>query len=50
MSEQQVYQCPECGMHYREESWAQACEDFCRRNKACSLDITKHAVENEAKA
>jgi hypothetical protein len=48
MSEQ-VFQCPECGLHYRDELNQQACEEFCRANKACSMEIAKQAVENEAR-
>jgi hypothetical protein len=50
MTQDNMYQCPECGMHYHDESWAQACEAFCKQNHACSLDIAMHAVENEAKS
>lgn len=49
MSEQ-IFQCPECGMHYRDETIAKACQEFCSKHKACSLDIAKHAIENEVKA
>jgi hypothetical protein len=50
MIESVTYQCQECSLHYREKSWAQACEAFCRRNHACSLDIAKHAIENEVRS
>jgi len=45
MSDQVVFQCPECGLHYRDQATAQACEEFCRANKTCSPDITKNSVE-----
>jgi hypothetical protein len=44
----QVFQCPGCGLHYRDQATAQACEEFCLANKACNLNITKHSIENEA--
>lgn len=44
----QMFQCPECRLHYRDEATMRACEAFCSANKACSLDIAKQAVENEA--
>jgi hypothetical protein len=48
MNQDDIFQCSECGMHYREKLWVEACEAFCKRNQACSLDIAQHAVENEA--
>jgi hypothetical protein len=43
----QVFQCPECGLHYRDQATAQACEAFCSQHKACNIDIAKSAIENE---
>ena len=40
------YVCPECGLAYREERWARACQEFCSQHQACSLEITRHAVES----
>ena len=42
-----VYQCPVCGLHYRNVRLAQACQKFCMENSACSLEITRAAVESE---
>lgn len=39
------YQCAICGIYYETREWAQKCEEFCRKNKSCSVEITKHAVE-----
>ena len=47
MSNQEIFQCPECGLHYRDKSLAKQCEEFCSKNKACSLEIAKNAVEYE---
>lgn len=44
-AEQEIYQCLVCGLHYRDEETAKECETYCRANKACSLEIAKHAVE-----
>ena len=41
-----TFQCPECGLHYHDENIAMACEEFCRANQACSMDIAKYAIEN----
>lgn len=45
--ENQVFQCQECGLHYRTENMAKKCQAFCKANKACSLEIAKKAVEYE---
>lgn len=45
MSNDKVFQCPECGLHYLDQATAKACEEFCRANRACNPDIAKKAVE-----
>lgn len=39
-----LYQCPECGLKYKEKEWAEKCERWCKKHKSCNLEITKHAV------
>ena len=39
------FQCEECYLYYKDKKWAEKCEDFCRKNKSCSLEITKYAVK-----
>ena len=39
------FQCEECGFYYKEKKWAQKCEDFCKKRKSCSIEITKHSVK-----
>jgi len=41
----EYYQCEECGFIYKEKSWAQKCENFCKKYKSCSIEITKHSVD-----
>lgn len=43
----QLYQCPECGLHYRSQQIAKQCEEFCKIHKMCSIEIASQAVENE---
>ena len=51
-----LYACEVCGFLYTEKSWAAKCENYCATSKACSSEITSHAVmedpktENRAKA
>ena len=37
--------CDVCNFAYKEKKWAQKCEDFCNKNRQCSLEITKHAIQ-----
>jgi beta-lactamase regulating signal transducer with metallopeptidase domain len=41
-----LYKCPECGLEYQEKEWAEKCEAWCRKNKSCNLEITKHSIQN----
>ena len=40
-----IYICEACGFGYKEKQLAQKCEDFCKKNNSCSLEITKYAVK-----
>ena len=42
-----LYQCEECGLHYKEEKIARECEEFCKKYNACNIEITNHAIENK---
>lgn len=44
----QIYTCPECGLHYRDEATAKACEAFCKQHHACSLEIAAESIENNS--
>lgn len=43
----ELYQCPECGLHYRDKKRMQQCQEFCSANHACNLEITKYSVEEQ---
>ncbi len=47
LNQQQLYQCPECGLHYEDEKIAKQCEAWCSEHKSCNLEITQYAVENK---
>lgn len=40
-----VFQCSTCKLHYTDQDLARQCEEFCTRNNACSVEITKHSIE-----
>ena len=42
---EKYYQCEICKFYYKEKKWAEKCEDFCKKYKSCSLEITKHSVK-----
>jgi len=42
-----LYQCKECGLHYKDKKSAEKCEVWCRENKTCNVEITKHSKENK---
>jgi hypothetical protein len=42
--EDTLYQCPECGMKYKDKSIADRCEAWCKEHHSCNLDIIKYAV------
>lgn len=43
--EEIFFQCEECGFVYKTMEWVEKCEAFCKQNKSCSVEITKHARE-----
>ena len=42
----ELYECPECGLHYKDEAMAKKCAAWCKKTQSCNLEIIKHAVEN----
>lgn len=47
MSEEKLFQCPVCGLHYRDAKTAEECKAFCKAHNACSLEISLKSVESE---
>ncbi|MBI3337327.1 MAG: nucleotide exchange factor GrpE [Candidatus Staskawiczbacteria bacterium] len=45
---QSLYQCKECGLHYKDKDIAEKCETWCKENKTCNIEITRHAEENKS--
>lgn len=48
-TQNETYQRPVCGFHYRNEKTAKECEAWCRKHKSCNIEITARALENEKK-
>lgn len=44
---EELYSCEECGMTYRDQSWAGKCEAWCKEHHTCNLEIIQHAVDSE---
>jgi len=42
-----LFQCPECSLHYKDQTLAQRCEAFCSKYHACSLEIIRHSIEHQ---
>lgn len=43
--EVKLYSCKECGLHYREKTWAYKCEEWCKEHHSCNIEITAHAEQ-----
>jgi hypothetical protein len=43
------YECEVCGLIFLEKNWAYNCEQFCKKNNACSLEITSHSIQRKKK-
>ena len=48
MPKSNLYQCPECELHYADKVTAKKCRAWCSKYKSCHLEITK--LSEEAKA
>jgi len=42
-----VYICSECKMKYHNEATAKRCEEWCKKNKSCNLDIIKYVIKED---
>ncbi|MBI1754665.1 hypothetical protein HYR65_00075 [Candidatus Azambacteria bacterium] len=45
-NEKILYQCGECGFHYKDQTQAEKCEAWCKEHHSCNIEIIAHAVEN----
>ncbi|MDO8537612.1 MAG: hypothetical protein Q7S21_01885 [archaeon] len=42
---EKFFECNECGMKFKEKTWAQKCENWCKKHHTCHIEIIKHAIE-----
>jgi len=43
--EEKYFQCEICKLVYKDRKWTKKCEEWCKKNKSCNIEITKHAVK-----
>jgi len=49
--DQKLFTCDICGLHYKNESLAKQCHDWCSAHDgSCNVEITKYSVEAESKS
>lgn len=41
-----LFECSNCGLHYKEKEWAKRCKIWCKEHKSCNLEIISHALES----
>ena len=39
------FECEMCNFVYKDRKIAKKCEDYCKNNHACSIKITKYAIQ-----
>ncbi len=40
-----VYKCTKCGWMYEDKKWAEKCEAYCKKYKACNIKYQKFAIK-----
>ena len=44
-SQQALYDCSICKLHFEDEQTAKECEEWCRNNDSCNLAIASKSIE-----
>lgn len=47
MTAEPIWECADCGLHYRDRADADACYLHCVTHQACNLEITQRSVERQ---
>jgi len=42
-----LFICEECGLVYEQKEWAEKCQQWCRENQSCNLEIIQHSLQLE---
>lgn len=45
MTEQTLYHCPVCGLHYTDATTAKQCAAWCQAHQSCNLAIAQTSIE-----
>lgn len=40
-----LYKCGICELIYKEKRLDEKCEEWCKKNNSCNLNITKHSIK-----
>jgi len=43
--ERVYFYCEDCKLVYDSRDWAVKCEDWCRENDSCNIEITGHSIK-----
>lgn len=46
-NEKKLYRCQECGLEFKKKELAEKCQNWCKENKSCNLEITKYSIRKE---
>ena len=43
--EKKYYYCEDCKLVYENKDWAKKCEEWCRKNHSCNIEIAKNSIK-----
>ena len=47
LNNENLYQCKDCGLHYKNKETAEKCEAWCKEHKTCNVEIMKQSEEHK---
>lgn len=48
VKEIKCYICESCEMMYQNHKKACECEEFCKKNNACNIELIKHSIQTKS--
>ena len=39
------YYCEECKLVFEDKNWAEKCEEWCKENNSCNMQVTSHSIK-----